>query len=640
MATLVGQTAWQQLDYGDNIALPAGIQAGDVIVTYSIGGQPSGGAANTVFPWLRAASMTVPALFGWPITYGAFWRIRKADDVNPKMTPWGFLTVQGGYAKVVAWRGTRGVGTVRINSLAVPAQANGAAMFMHWGNDAPSGITWLGDSPFPPGAAKFRAGWLNGGATSTTLGPSTSNPTGIAIELLPPAGPLVNLSSPTSGDISNSGLTEFTWAYTPAAGTDQDAWELRVNGQYYNNSSSTFQGGVVSNPGNLTSIGISLDGFATNTTVPAEVRARESGTGLWSSWSTVNITPVPPPSINLTGPTVTVNNDLTPTATWTRSTPRGVQTAYELRLTRLGVVVYRSGVLPGNNTSFTFPANLGWIHGGTYRLEARVQQTGGSWSSWGQRDFTMTWTQPALPTITVGPKYSPWGELWVNVSGPAGLGVEIERLNPDGQWVSILPIDSNMPVSGLLSFMDPFAPYGTPTRYRARHANELEGVPLTGEWQLNDAPVTSYFRSTVIAAARDPLRTYVIAPTRDRGNLMLNQSAEAHYGIGAKDPFTMYGDHQGYVGELTVLMSDQITRANLLALITSNEELLIKGVAEEKLGLHTRVNDEAKTVVRDGQPTMADPMDRLTEARDFSFTYRTTSAVPLTGSRAPILHNL
>src|SRR5699024_9786330 len=122
------------------------------------------------------------------------------------------------------------------------------------------------------------------------------------------------------------------------------------------------------------------------------VRTREALDGQWSDWSApVTVTAVSPPSATVTAPDGVVHNNLTPTVTWTSSTPRGVQTAYRVRVaTSVGVQVHDSGWRQGDATAYRVPV-LSWVQGGAYQVLLQVQQTGGSTSDYATSDFTVTW---------------------------------------------------------------------------------------------------------------------------------------------------------------------------------------------------------------------------------------------------------
>ena len=170
------------------------------------------------------------------------------------------------------------------------------------------------------------------------------------------------------------------------------------------------------------------------------VRTREALDGRDSPPSqSGSFTPVSPPSMTLTGPASPVVDDLSPTVTWTKSTPRGSQTAFRVWWTDpAGAVVADSGVTAGGGVSWTAPSSTAWVRGAVYTVRGQVWQTGGSVSPVAEAFVTVTWTPPDTPSVVATPGAV---GVSVHVTGvTVGAAVLLQRLLESGDWVDVLEV--------------------------------------------------------------------------------------------------------------------------------------------------------------------------------------------------------
>ena len=614
MVTVVGSSGWST-----SPTLPAGVQQGDLILVGTVRAVEVRGArlvASQSLSWnFWEQGLGGVAMQAWWMFYTGTAPVVRFDSGVP-----------AGQALIVVFRGAAGVGRVRRGALQVPARPNGAGFFMYPSSQAPAGITWSGLAPgWGPGDYQrpphVRAGWdvsVEGGF----VGVAGVFGSAFAVELLPPATPVVSALAPDAGT-QVAGPVDVVWSFTGAAGGVQDAFEVRVGTQYWDVAGGAWQGSAVSNPGSVSQTQVSFAGFTLGVPVSWEVRAREGATGLWSPWSDARpVTPVTPPSVTVTGP-VAVHDDLTPTVTWTATTPQGAQTAFQVRVTSDGFV-YDSGVIAGSASELTVPAQE-WVNGASYTPLVRVQQTGGSWSPWAAGDvFVLSWTEPAAPGVLV----SQMDEgLLVEVSASVAREVRVERSSPDG-WVPLVSYVADAAVHGV---RDVFAPWGVPVQYRARQATILDGQTLWSSWAVS-APAENEDHGSYLAVASDPTRTWVAAPLREDGTRTPVRDVTIIDPLGATDPLVMYGQLRGEAGTLVLAQFQQATVAGIVGLLLSGQKLLLRFAPESDLG-DTVTVDPLCFVVTDRVG-----VDRFVQApyqyRMVQVPFRTTAVPPLGAGRS------
>src|SRR5690625_4254224 len=426
-----------------------------------------------------------------------WWQVRGAS--LPSIGPGSSLTS----FRLLIFRGTAGIGRARTGQALVPVSENGGASAI--GVEAST----AGDLTILPGSGTVQVGWGAASSDGVFGNPGWNHSHTRIYELLPPAGPLAPLVlAPGDGaEVSAAEPVEFEWQHRPSvAGGRQDAYQLRVwddvsDPEYWNASTGAWTTSEATNSSSTQGVAVPAAAFTVNVPMSWQVRSREGVDGRWSAWSSAaSFMPVTPPSVSVIAPE-DLHDDLSPLVAWAATTPRGEQSAFRVQVARLGQIVYDSGSQPGDDDEWQVPPQ-DWSNGALYQARVQVQQTGGSWSAWSTRDFTISWTEPATPDVTVWPTRQ--GVL-VQVKADVGMSVDLERITGQGLWV---PVGSLEMPGAEVTVTDVLAPYGQVTAYRARAVNVLDGQRLTSGWGLS-SQVTSTDRYSYLAAAGDPLRTWV-----------------------------------------------------------------------------------------------------------------------------------
>lgn len=640
MATLVGSAGWQEVGAGVTWALPAGTQAGDLIVAAHVGFGSELPEGFTAAVSGRMGAL-VWLMRGWMLV-STRWATAGMSSVGWTSRP----PREGGIMAVFVLRGTTGVGAVRSNVAAVPVRDGGAAVFLAAGYSAPgvpAGPSWSAagvlSEPVLGWELHGRWGWQDAAPGGGTLGGEVSPGWGVAIELLPPAGPFTpELVTPEDGvdvTVAADAPLALGWRHRPSrSGGSQSGYELRATRagvtQYWDVAGQVWSASAVINPGSAQTATLPMGALVLDQAVQWQVRTREALDGQWSPWSPVRLfTRVAPPTVVVTGPTGTVMDDLAPWVTWTPTTPRGAQTAYRVEvLSAADVPLWDSGVIAGSGTLLRLPPTIAWQRLAVHQVRVSVQQSGGSWSLPGTSSWTMTWTQPAAPSITLDTSGAGVG---VAVSAGAALVVEVQRSTDGAQFVPLATW------TGGGRIRDVFATYGVPTRYRARTGTVLDGQRLWSDWVTSD-PITSTDHYSYIASAVDPVATWQRLLIRADGTRRHVRETVVGYGLGDTRPRVSHGPRRGMSGSLGARTEAAADTDALEALLLSGEVLQVRMPADGQT-ITDRDLPEIMTVAVAAAPTR----DRLAhtaliKGRIVSFEWVEQEPPALGASTAPVIN--
>src|SRR5690625_3350466 len=398
MAQLKAVTPWVQATGAGEIRLPEATEQGDQLILVAVW---SGGVGRPYSIPSSSGWKLVKAWRGWTSGFSDsdgvdVYQAMRAEGV-PNWLTWS-RSLRAAF-RMFLFDETQGIGATRDRTGAVPVKPYGGAFIVARTPSVPGFI-----SPADPRGLGATFGFLSTN-TGGTLGFDEGR---FAIELLPPRGPNApELLAPGAGaEVSNVGTLEFAWRHRPVLpGGQQDAYELRAVGpdeveRYWNASTQTWTTTQTTNPSSVQGTGIPVDSFPSDEVSSWSVRTREGVDGRWSPWATpLSFMPVDPPTVTVTGPPASVVEDVRPVVSWTADAPRGRQTAWQVCvLDGDGRVLHTSGVFPDQDEEYQVPV-LDWTNGATYTAQVRVQQTGGSWSLWAGREFTLSWTPPQTPEV-------------------------------------------------------------------------------------------------------------------------------------------------------------------------------------------------------------------------------------------------
>lgn len=654
MVALVGHSSWSE-----EASWPAGTEAGDLAIMRSFGSGPSGG--TYAVPGGDGSRPVAPdgwqTVHSWQtIVYRA--KISGMNMITEKVgTFYGAVfarllptvpstapTPEGAHrTEVTVYRGSSGVGAVRTGTGAAPTQAGGAVHAAYtetdsgdgWGG-APTGMSTLGSPSIVmwssttgggSGASswtrttKARAGtaWVDSPAGGTVGDPDAGRGGTVALEILPPAPPLAPvLTEPAVGEVSAGVDLDVAWRHRPvASGGWQGGWTLMVSlepvgdppvWRYWDAGSGTLVTGETVNPGATDRVTLPGSLLVDGVTVTVAVVTHEALDGMASPVSDARTNDVvTPPSVVVTAPSGTVSEDLTPPMSWTPTTPRGAQTAYERRVLALpsGEVIW-SGSGTGDATTVDLPHLAGWVNGGTHRTQVRIRQTGGSWSAWTDGpDFVMDWTPPPAPGVTATDAGTTGHGVQVALTGvTTGEVIELQRSSTAG-WVvvSTLTADADDP-----TVTDVRAPYGQAVTYRARRLVTAEGgIVMQGTWG-ESGPVTSTDHRCYLLDATAPLTTWRPVSWVEESGVTDNQEVAVSRTIGDRVHHRTLGLDTGVSGRWTFRARTVDEVGTLGAFLRVTDTIELRRPAEHEWdasGARVRT-DTGSIVVRRTSPVVTD----------------------------------
>lgn len=633
MATLIGFTDWTS----SVPAWPTGTLPGHLVVVLRAHRYDQKGVSAPP-EWTTAGHFLTPHLYQptGVVAYSGVgvlgWRFVTAAALSGPSMP---DLDTGQFVMLVTLSDTGGIGVKR-TSWAAPAQAGGGVLALGALRDVvgktpmtrPSG-TAVGTerainygqlwrqryAPFAFDQAMVR--WWPATEDGTTGDPGVPSSTGVvALEVLPPVAPLApTWVAPAAGvDVSAGVDLDLSWLHNPAlAGGFQDAAQVQVSDDGGGTWSWLTAAGTLS--GTESTIPTTTQGrtvpasLVTAGTWTLRVRTREGLDGRWSTWGPARSVPaVTPPTATLTGPASTVHNDLTPTLTWTATTPQGEQTAWRATVTddATTLVIHDTGWTPGDTGEHTVPVLDAWAQSGSYTATLWVEQTGGSRSAAATRTWTMTWSPPPTPTVAAAP-----GEhgLDVTLTGvAAGSVVQLERLDPDGRVpVSTVTVEVTDP-----TLTDVRAPYGVDVTYYARLIGSLDGADLPGGWGQSD-PVRSLDPCAYLVDAAAPLTRWLSVRWSGEGSRRSATVRSVTRGLGNSRLVVRRSRHLGDTGSWRFSTHTLDARAALLSLLSGPGPLWLHTGSEVERDPATGTTTRTRTAPVLFSVTAGPDVDRVSQ---------------------------
>src|SRR5699024_10507776 len=189
-----------------------------------------------------------------------------------------------------------------------------------------------------------------------------------------------------------------------------------------------------------------------------------------------------------------------------------------------------------------------------------------------------------------------------------------------------------------MGLIDPFAPYGRPTAYRARAATILDGQPMWSTWGTSD-PVTPTHRWAYLASAVDPARTWQRALIVNDSDHTRQTPTSVAYGLGDDRPRVTRGIYRGETGTLTLTAGhdDEQALTDLIDLLECGEPLILRWPAEG----HQQNMIDAGTLtfsVADSLTTARRAQVAVLRGRRIQVPWVEQEAPPLGSSNAPTTH--
>jgi len=277
------------------------------------------------------------------------------------------------------------------------------------------------------------------------------------------------------------------------------------------------------------------------------------------------IYPDTPPTVST--PTVSSPaGDLSPTVSWTATPGTGVITAYRVWIlpstsNDASAALWDSGVIQNAGTSITAPPSTPWTNGQSLKAWVQVYQSGGvskrvSSGAFGAT-FTVSWTPPATPTLTV----TAGSPVQVVVSGvTVGNIVQIEQALDGVTWT---PLTSRTATATTMTVTSVLAANGTAVKIRARQGSIVEGVPMTSAWSTEQT-VTATPDGCWLVDDTDRATALKVSPVTDTRRGIV-QGITATYGLGATQARVDSTPQAGERGELVLATDTLVERAALLS---------------------------------------------------------------------------
>lgn len=466
----------------------------------------------------------------------------------------------------------------------------------------------------PGRAASFAASPVIGFQYGVGPNPTTSGPGSVTVVYnvadAPSAPPLVSPAASSFADTNANGITLVGTYVTPGSDTGSlvgVAVSLKIDGgtvHYWNGTNFSSTTPVYLLPS--TGVG-AVNGEQFSAVIPPGVLAdghvytwglscQESFANLKGAFSTTqNFTGAVAPSAVITFPTASPVTSLSPSMTWTPTTPAGSQTAFRVVLYDApttspgsGSPFYDSGVHSTATASLSL-SGIGLHSVTTYYGYLQITETGGQTSQWTPFVMTVQLVDSATPTlsgrVTTEPQSGcPAPLLTATTSGgTASPNIEFQASYDGGNtWNDILglvpggsaPTSLVTPTSGSAEIYDMGAPFNVAVQYRCRNiavsggetfvsawstvlshligADELTNVDSLYWWMVSPSDPSmaiqlKRIRSTVATSSASTSDTAVTMPAMPAGlsaSLIIDEPEQQgrFNGFGRPDAIVIHGD--------------------------------------------------------------------------------------------------
>lgn len=499
------------------LSWPAGTVAGDLALIHI------GGAS-------RAPDLASTDGGGWtPCGHKSWFRVLTSADVAV-----GGPAVTGSHAKLQTFSGAGGVGRTSSQNGLTTTVAGGGVWFdgaRQSGTVAPStyrlGTEFTDENGWTQGAyfiAAASAGWV-------AVPSASSGAEWYSYEILPlsaPAAPV--LVAPLAG-ATLDGAKPATFSWQHQAQQPQVGFRL----QMMRTSDSYTVWATAAGTWSTSDAVVASSQQSITMAIPPPVdqwRVQTQSAQGWSSWSpwrsmAVRSAPgfaTPPGETNplvISAPF----GDLSPEVSWSSVSD---VVAHRVRVTAAAATspdhpLYDSGVIPNDVSPDVIPSSTPWTNGASMRAWVDIWDQYGL-SSQASRTFTVSWTPPAAPTLTVAVGDPPVA----TVTGlTPGSPVQVEQ-KINGVWSVLATLTATTTSKALPS---PLAMTGTVVEFRARQAGVVDGVALWSDWTPVQQVVTVPGGCVLVD---DTDRTvYLRVKVREDANRGVVQGVSVTYGLGA-----------------------------------------------------------------------------------------------------------
>jgi len=512
-----------------------------------------------------------PDSFGWlPVGHKLWWKILSASDLSAS------LTVSASHVKLVTFAGAGQIGRTSSQS-GLTIQTNGSMLLV----DGARQSSGMAPATYRQGAEwQDENNWWQAvftvpcDAGYVSLPGVASGTVCYSYEVQPPSTtlPPPTLVEPAAASHVDATLPivlswESPHKLTPAGVDDQYQVKVITGGVTRwvkgDGSLSTTEWPISMSGTGVLSITLPESTLTANAAYTWSVGTQWGPDWVWSPERALY--PDAPPTVST--PTVSSPaGDLSPTVSWTASPGTGVITSHRVWLmpaaaTEPGAgALWDSGVLQTATGPDTAPPDSPWTNGQSLKAWVRVYQTGGVAKTASSAAFTVSWTPPATPTLTV----TAGSPVQVVVSGvTVGNVVQIEQALDGVTWT---PLTSRTATATTMTVSSVLAANGTAVKIRARQGSIVEGVPMTSAWSTEQT-VTAAPDGCWLVDDTDRATALKVSPVTDTRRGIV-QGITATYGLGATRARVDSTPQAGERGELVLATDTLDERAELLAWLT------------------------------------------------------------------------
>ncbi len=509
----------------------------------ALGSWPAGTAVSDL-----AVMLVVPDSNTWDVPAGwssasrwMAWRLLSAADVAGSVPAAAVV----GAAGVVVFRGASGVG-FSSNRPGATVAAGGAVVSLGFGGDGAwkpklvasveSQGTVVEQTP-SQGVNTYGAfAEVNAAGGWTEIATRATGSEYVSLPLLPatvPAAP--SLLAPAPGSQAAVGAVGLSWLHRSQAGGVQDSARVRVRLNAGAWQWVTAAGGLSST---VQTLAQSTPSKSVTLSAGSWEWAVETGEAGW--WSPLS--PIWALSV--------VARPVVPAATTDPS------------------AALWSGTWNGSPATVTTGPLSTVNNGASVKAWVRVAQTGGLWSAWRTSPwFTVSWTPPASPTLSVA------GTAPVTLTvAAAGPGVQVQTDTGSG-WVDIVETTGS-------SVVWPRAPYGSAAAYRARTWTLEDGVRLWSAWSGSVSATSTETRHWLVGEDGTSLQV-PLAEDSDHARV---QGVAVAYGLpstlGESRPWVDSTPPAGEAGTIVVRAESVEVLDGLLAWLDAHPVMWICGPPE------------------------------------------------------------
>lgn len=350
-----------------------------------------------------------------------------------------------------------------------------------------------------------------------------------------------------------NGAVTFTWTFSDTSPTDfQTAYQIVI--ELNSDGSEILNTGKITGADNSATLIIPL--AYKDVQLRWKIRLYDSDDKVGNYTATQLFRAGDPPVVTITAPVTTATTP-NPTVTWTFVTgnPQRTQKSFQITFTKLGTVVYDSGVIQQNVLTYT-PTSQIYTNGDTGTVTITVTDTANLQSS-ATATFTVTYSGPAAPSFT--PDATTYPTLgyttvtWTRSPDSAFTNWRLyRRIVGTIPWTNIF--ETPVAGTGTGSYQDWTAASGVAYEYAMVQEAQRFGVPVESVYNPSSSTSGTSTEYFLIHPTDNSQNFHLYHVTSDQFTEEFETTSFVLLDRGRK---TDYGQRLGYTGQLTAGLYDQ-----------------------------------------------------------------------------------